>query len=161
VTSTDIADSVIDSFPFLPYVEAEVGAAITDYASLTGANRCRLKAGVACWTAALLAGHLHGKAAAGTFASTGGGFRLGEYEENGPGAVVAKVDYRQKALDLVQEAAKALAGISTRSFTRPQALALAGPTRSKSNVPSTAEAWLEKIQPRILDWFEENGEDDR
>jgi hypothetical protein len=144
--SGEVSDALIESDVYLGYVEGEVEEAIADYASLTGVDLVLLKAGAAAWVAALIAARKS--------AAEGGGFRIGPYSENSTAN-----EWADRTRDLMQQAAHALSSISTRTLTRPTLLVLAGPTRARS-VPADFEAWLEKIQPRILDWLEEGGEDD-
>lgn len=148
--STAVPAATIEDYGFLPYVEAEVTTAITNYGAILtagGANMYRLKTGVAAWVAALLCQHI----AVGEMQ----GVQIGEHSEH-----ASKLDWRQKAADLIALSANALAGVSTRTHTRMSLVKLAGPTLSGSNVPDDEEEWLEKIQPRFLDWIEEGGEDD-
>lgn len=155
VTDQEVSDADVEQDPYLPYVENQVATAIPDYASLVGADLYALKTGVECWTAARLCHLLAGKAAAGTFGMTSGGFRLGDYEERGPGGVIEKMDYRRKAEELARLAAQALSSISTISHPAPSPLLLAGPTRSRSNVPSSTQEWLNKILPDVVEWPED------
>jgi hypothetical protein len=153
VTSTQISDAVITSFPFLPTVEAEVAAAITDYATLTGANSYRLKSGTAHWVASLLCLYIEGLYAN---IQSDGGFAVGDYKEDGQKLLV-KMDYRAQAESLARLAAEALGGITTRTWTRPALVVFAGQTRrSDKGMPTDFDEWLEKIRPRIIDAIEED-----
>ncbi len=149
-SSTDLPDATIEQDPFLPTAEAIVKQALTTYAAIVlagGDNLALLKAGVQALTAALLCqGVDRGDLSA---------FRVGEYEET-----VGRVDWRAKALDLMKAAFRTLGAISTRTFIRRTLVAVAGPTRSGTNIPDELEQWVERIVPRFVDWVEEGGEDD-
>ncbi len=147
VTSGDVADAVIEDTPYLPTVEGDLAAAITGYATLVGANAIRLKTGAACWTASLLCGYLVGVQAE---AASDGGFTVGAYSEKVGSS--AGVDYATLAADLRARAAEALAGITTRTFTRPSLMKFAGPKhRADEGRPTTLEGWLDLITPPILE----------
>ena len=145
--STELADVTIEQDPFLPAAEAMITANLTDYASLTGANSYLLKSGAAALTAAFLCPKLEREDSE--------SFKIGQFQESG-----SKVDWRAKARELLELAKVYLAQVSTRTFTRRTAVALAGPTRSGSNIPEEIEQWIERLQPRFMDWVEEGGEDD-
>lgn len=151
VDEDTIADADIESLACLFYVEAAVKEIITDWAILLVAadkNTVYLKTGVIKWVAARLCGKL--------LKSEAGGVRIGDYAETGD-----KVEWGGRARQLAKEAAGALARISTRTtLVRPTVMVLAGPTRSGATVPTDYEAWLERIQPRLLDWVEEGGQED-
>ena len=151
VDSTQVTDLTIEDYGFLPLVEAEVTDIVTTYATILAAvakgNAYRLKTGVAAWVAALLCQHIERE--------EGQAVQIGDYREQ-----ATQVDWRAKADTLMEKAAGALASLSTRTLTRRTALVVNGPTRSKSNVPDDLEEWLERIQPRLLDWIEERGEND-
>lgn len=147
VSSSEVSDATIEQPPFLPEAEALVKAGITNYAALTGDNLQLLKAGVQAMVAALLCAKLQVERA--------DSFRIGDYEEGG-----SAVKWQERAAGLLQDAQRALAGISTRTWTRPLALAVAGPSRSGSRIPTDLEQWYERILPRLIDWIEEGGEDD-
>jgi len=153
VTSDDVADATINDTPFLPSVEAEITSAITGYAALTGANSTRLKTGAACWTAALLCGYLTGVQAD---AASDLGFTVGAYSEKVGSS--AGVDYATLASDLRVRAAEALAGISTRTWTRPSLMKFGGRTnRADEGLPESLEEWLDLITPPILEEDEGDG----
>lgn len=151
VDSDVVSDQDIESLPYLFYVEAEVKAIITDWATLltaATANTIRLKTGVMAWVAARLCGLVQKQEA--------GGVKIGDYAETGD-----KIEWGDRAKQLADMAASALAQISTRTaLVRPTGMVLAGPTRSETNVPSSIEEWIERIQPRLLDWVEEGGQED-
>ena len=155
VTATEVSDDEIDLTPYLPYVEAQVAAAITGYASLDGADAYYLIAGVQFWTAARLCHLLAGKAAAGTFAMKAGDLKLGPYAVGGAGSVIVKMDYRRKAEELGRQAAEALGSISTVTHPTPVPILLAGPTRSGSAVPESDVDWFNKIIPDVVEWSED------
>lgn len=156
VAATDVSNDEIDLVPYLPYVEAQVTAVVTDYKTLTGVDVYYVKAGVQFWTAARLCQLLAGKAIAGTFAQSAGGLRLGDYEERGGASAIVKMDYRQKAEELAGQAAEALGSISTVTYPTPTPMLLAGPTRSGSAVPSSDVDWFSKIIPDVVEWSEDN-----
>ena len=150
VEEVDIPDEKIEMYPYLPWVEAEVTEVFTDYATLLstgGTDKYRLKTGVACLTAAKLCIHM-----ATTMPTE---VHIGNYIER------PRLDWFMLAEKLIAQAKAALNQISTKAdFTRRYIIAVAGPTRSESNVPSEYEEWVERIQPRIIDWVEEGGEED-
>lgn len=147
VSETELPDTTVEMAPFLPTAEAIVKAGITNYAALTGDNSTLLKSGTAALCAAFLCQGVEG----GQLDS----FRVGDYWEQG-----STIDWRLKALELLKAAFRALGAISTRTFTRRTLVAVAGPTRSGTNVPAELEQWIERIVPRFVDWVEEGGEDD-
>ena len=142
VDSTDLPDATITSDAYLTRVEDEVKATITDYGSLADSNLTRIKNGVAAWVAALLCGYFAKQ--------TGGRYKIGDYEEKGEA-----IDWMARAMELTRQAASALGSISTRTWTRPSLLVVGGPTRSRSNIPTYTEEWLDKIKPPVLDWFDD------
>jgi hypothetical protein len=114
--TTTLPNAVIDEDPYLPYVEAQVKARISGYATLTGANLVRLKTAVAAWTAARLAG---GALATGDVTS----LRLADYQyQVSLGGVEG---WRQRVAELMEFAVSSLAGITTRTWTPPTALVIA------------------------------------
>jgi len=150
VSEAELPDATVEMAPFLPTAEAIVKQGITTYAAImaaAGDNLQLLKSGTAALCAALLC--------QGTDRGDLSAFRVGEYEE-----AVGKVDWRAKALDLMKAAFRSLGAISTRTFTRRTLVAVAGPTRSGTNIPDELEQWVERIVPRFVDWVEEGGEDD-
>lgn len=147
VSETTVPDATIEATPFLPAVESEVTAVIIDYATLSGDNATRLKAGVQAYVAALLCGHIE--------RCEGSAFRIGQFEEK-----AGSVDWKAKAVDLMRLAAGYLGAITTRTWSRRTAIALAGPSRSGARVPSEMEQWIERITPRIVDWIAEGGDED-
>lgn len=150
VSETELPDATVEMEPFLPTAEAIVKQGITTYAAINtagGDNKSLLRSGTAALTAALLCqGVDNGELDT---------FRVGEYEETGN-----RLDWQAKALELLKAAFRALGAISTRTFTRRTLVAVAGPTRSGTNVPAELEQWIERIVPRFVDWVEEGGEDD-
>jgi len=150
VSSTEVPDATVLLEPFLPSAEAVVKAGISTYATIilaAGDNLVLLRSGTAALCAALLCQEMERADAQ--------SFRVGDFDERG-----SKVDWRGKANTLLERARTLLAGISTRTWTRRTSVALAGPTRSGSNVPAELEQWTERIVPRFVDWVEEGGEDD-
>jgi hypothetical protein len=147
VGDTELPDTTVEMSPFLPTAEAIIKQGITDYDSLTGDNAKLLKAGTAALCAALLCQELERNETA--------DWRVGDYWEHG-----SKLDWREKAKALLRDAMRALGAITTRSFSRRTALAVAGPTRAGTHVPEKLEQWVERIVPRFVDWVEEGGEDD-
>lgn len=149
ISSSEVTDAIIGEDPHLPAAEAMVKGAITDYATLTGDDATFLRTG----TVKLCAGFLCQR----LLKLEGESFKVGAFEERAD-----KVDWKGRAETLIREAAWALAHITTRTFTRMTAVAVAGPTRSGSRVPGAdeIERWVERIIPRFVDWIEEGGEDD-
>jgi len=147
VSTTEIPDAMVILEPFLPSAEAVVKAGMASYAALTGDNLIHLRSGTAELCAALLCQEME--------RSDAQSFTVGQYTERG-----SAVDWRGKASALLAQARASLAAISTRTWTRRTAVALAGPTRSGSNVPAEIEQWVEKVVPRFVNWVETGGEDD-
>jgi len=147
VSIAEIPDATVILEPFLPSAEAVVKAGITNYAALTGDNLIHLRSGAAALCAALLCQEMERADAQ--------SFTVGSYSERG-----STVDWRGKASALLAQARADLAAITTRTWTRRTLVALAGPTRSGSNVPAEIEQWVERVVPRFVDWVEEGGEDD-
>lgn len=151
-----MTDLLMGSFAFLDFVEALVKDNITDWATLMaggGSDMIYLKTGTAC----LLAIGISGSRLRGS-ASYGVGFRIDEYSETRPGG--AAIAWDDVIADLKMKAEAAFSSISTFIRSRRKLVVMSGPTRAKTNVPLTWEAWLEKIVPPIIDWLEEDGEDD-
>jgi hypothetical protein len=143
-----VSDAEIGYDPFLPFVESQVAASIAGYATFSGADLYYLKTGVEAWAAARLCGLVLKKEA--------GGVKIGDYAETGD-----KVDWQNRAQELSKMAAGALGSISTRTWGRPALVVFAGPKRrGDRGAPASFENWLERIQPRLLDWLEEGGRED-
>ena len=140
--STNLTDAIIESFGFLPIVEAEITEIITDYEDLTGANSYRLKVGAAAWVAALLCHKLE--------VSEGEQVQIGDFRQ-----WYNRTNWHEKAEQLKLVAAQALAAISTRTFARSDSLVLAGPTREGTIPPSSWAGWLAAIEPSFVSM--ENG----
>jgi hypothetical protein len=150
--STTVPDNVLSSFVYLDAIETAVKEAITDWATIVsggGNDLIWLKSGTAYMLAARLAARFRATTTA------GGGFRIGGYSESG-----SSVRWDEVARDLMHKAAGELSRISTRTFTRQTLLLADGPTTSGTNVPEYWESWLERVQPRVLDWEEESGSED-
>ena len=141
VESADIADTVIEELPYLPTVETQITAAIPTYASLTGGNSTRIKTAVACWVAALLCCMLeNGEKRA---------VKIGDYAEE------SKLNWTEKRAELMQYAARSLATITTRTHTRQKLMVTGGPTSSGNDFPTTWDDWLKLIEPRVIQWLED------
>jgi len=146
VDTTVVSDSLVTALNFLTYVEGEVKEAVTDWATIVAANNqdtTRLKLGVAYWVAARICGYLERPESL--------DYRLAEYTHR-----PTDVDWMAKANELMAEAAKMLARLSTQTPAgRVTLFKRSGPTRSRSNVPADWETWLDKIKPTVLNWLED------
>lgn len=149
IDAVDLSDAIIEDYGFLPLVESDICAVITDYATIltaAGADSIRLKSGAAAWVAALIAHAL--------YVSESNSVQIGDYQET------AKTSWLGYSDSLMGQAASSLAGISTRTYSRGSLLVLGGPTRAYGTGPDDIEVWLERIQPRFIDWVEEGGTED-
>lgn len=154
VSSTFMSDNMLDSFAFNDYIEAQVKDVITDWSTImaaSGADQVRLKTGTACLLAMRITSRLRASP------EYGAGFRIDEYVEERD---EAKLDWDEIWDGLKDCAAEALGSISTVTRTRATLFLADGPTKSGTNVPPSWEAWIDKIIPPIMDWLEEDGEDD-
>jgi hypothetical protein len=152
-TSGVVTDQQLERFTMLGFVEVLVKDAITDWSTIKstgGDDWTMLKAGTACMLAMKVAKRL----ASSSSGSSGAGFAVGGFRETG-----GTINWPEKKAELMQCASAAFSAISTQTRTRMAIAVFNGPTRSESNVPSTLEAWYEKIIPRFLDWIEEGGEE--
>ncbi len=120
-----LPDSVIDGVAYLPLAEAEIKAAVSDWATLAGADRVRLEAGVAALTAARLVPAIA--------VLDPGMVRVQDYQYETGWGTAAAIRQRQEALEL--QARRALGGISTRAAARagtlPAPFKLASPSRAR------------------------------
>lgn len=149
VDSTTITDDLIEAFDILTYVEGEVKEMVTDWATLklaAGQDYRRLQMGVAAWVAARLCGYLR--------RDEGRNFKIGPYSQT-----ASKTDWLERARELAKDARVYLAQISTQTATTTRLTLFTrdGPTRSRTNVPGSAEweAWLDKIEPQVIDWIQD------
>lgn len=147
VDNTTVSDSLIATLPYQQLVEAQVEAQVTDWSTILtagGLDALKLKAGTAAWIAAGLCGHLERQEAQNV--------KIGPFTHQ-----ASSVDWSAKAVQLAQEAAGLLAQISTATpdTGRPKLFTVNGPTRSRGNVPSTYDAWLDRIKPVLIDWLDD------
>lgn len=155
-SATSVPNAVIESFPYLDYVEQIVKDMADGWSSDLDFDAIKLAAGndwlyLRVGTAHLLAARLIGYVSS----KKGAGFKAGGYGETG-----IELNWDERFRELVQEAAKAFARISTRDWTRQTIFIATGPTSSGEAVADEWEEIFEMIQPRILDFAEEDGEDD-
>lgn len=151
VDSAIVSDSVLASFPYLPTLEILVKDAVTDWATLQsvgGDDWTLLKTGTACLLAIRVVRTRF-------TSSQSSGFRVGGYEEKG-----REIELHDLVNRLTHMAKEAFMSISTAVLARPTFIMGAGPTSSGYNVPTDWEQWLERIMPRVIDWIQEDGEDD-
>ena len=149
VDSTYIPDALVEDLNFIPFVEAEVKAQVTDWASVLAGedlDSIRLKLGVAYWVAARLCGYLERQESL--------DFSMADYSQK-----PTDVDWSVKARELSSEAAKHLFSIAGQTPTgRVTLFKVAGPTRSESRVPTDWEGWLDRIEPTVIDWLADGNE---
>ena len=154
IDETVMADSVLETFPFLGVVEALVEDAFSDWATILAGDDVDttfLKTGTACLTAIRLRLRL-------ALSGYGGGFSVRGYSQAG-----SSIEWDDVYGQLAEWASEAFGSMSTHQDdldSRFTIIVRDGPTRSKSNVPTTAEQWYERVFPRVLDWFEEAGTED-
>jgi len=147
VTSAVISDALIAGNRFLPYVEASVKELVPTWSAILAAGglpAIRLKIGTADWVAARLTAHMGRQ--------EGLAYRAGNYSQS-----ASATDWQARGYELMRDAARNLAALSTAGTPgRPALLVTSGPTRSGSNQPATFSEWLDKIQPEIINWLEDN-----
>lgn len=145
-------DAMLSSFAFLDYIESLVKSAIDDWATIKATasdDWIRLKTGTACLLAMRAIGRLEASLSAGV------SFKIGDYSES-----QKAVEWKSVVSDLTQMAKEAFSSISTVTHTARTIIMVSGPTSSGYNIKTSAEQWIDEILPRVLDWFEETGEDD-
>jgi hypothetical protein len=156
VDTAVVTDAKIESEFCLPYVEAVVKDAYSDWSTYKTENALKwklMRKGTACLVAFTLTHWLSTESAHG-----GGRFSIGPYAEDGNRPVVyeeAVVSHRSCAYQSLS-----LLDSKIGRTTKPTAVIFYGPTAGKANVPSDSAAWYEKIIPPILDnietqWWED------
>lgn len=149
VDETYIPDELVEDLNFIPFVEAEVKAQVTDWAAVLAGDdldTIRLKLGVAYWIAARLCGYLERPESL--------NFKMADYSQ-----APTDIDWPAKARELSTESAKHLFQIAGQTPTgRVTLFKVAGPTRSGSRVPDDWETWLDRIEPTVIDWLEDGNE---
>lgn len=149
VPDTILPDATIELFVFLPFVLGEVKELFPTWEAILAADdqdTKRLKVGAAAWAAARLCDFIEREESQ--------SFRIDTYQQS-----PNKVDWRAKAEELADQSAGAFAAISSvGTASRMTLMKVDGPTRSETNLPSTFSGWLDKIEPTVIDWMEDEDE---
>jgi hypothetical protein len=154
ITESEFSDSQIEQFTFLEVIEALVKEVITDWSTLktaAGTDWLYVRNGTACLLALKIASRIQSSGSK----SSGAGFSVGGYREQ-----TGQVNWETKTSELMACASAAFGSISTQTRTVLTLGVFSGPTSSGRNIPADYEAYWEKIQPRFVDFLEEDEDED-
>lgn len=145
-----VADATIELFTILDFVEAKIKEIISDWSTIKAAGSddwIYLRTGTAAWVAARLCGYIEREESR--------DYRIDDYTQR-----PTEIDWSEKARELMVESARALAEISTKTtVSRIPLMKVDGPTRSGTNVPTYFYQWLDKIEPTVIDWLQDDDEE--
>lgn len=145
VPLTLVSDATIELLNYLPLVEGEIKEIVADWETVLAGDdqdTTRLKLATCAWVAARLCGYLQRNEAR--------DYKVGDYAQR-----PTKIDWTEKARELSAEAAENLAAISTSADVARQTFFVRdGPTRSGTRTPAAFSEWLDKIEPTVIDWLE-------
>ena len=156
VDSTNLPDSILESALFLVYIENIVEAMVdtwsgcADFDTLKlagGTNWDFIRAGTMMLLAAHAVGYINMKEA--------DSVRIGNFAQSG-----RKIEWPEKRESLIARASEAFGNVTCRTFTAPSPVVLYGPSSAGRDIPDSMEEYVEKIQPRFLDFIEEGEDED-
>jgi len=156
VDSTNLPDSILESTLFLDYVEDVVEAMVNTWSGCEDFDTLKLAGGtnwefIRAGTMMLLAAH----AVSYVNMKEADSVRIGNFAQSG-----RKIEWPEKHASMVARASEAFGNVACRTFTTPSPVVLYGPSSAGRDIPDSMEEYVEKIQPRFLDFIEEGEDED-